>query len=140
MPDAPVCRSLRKEQSHTHILGAMSHDLRSKVLLHTYSKWLSVVPFLRKSVTSLSSLPAADARAAEVEHSAFMMALAAVIEIVAFAPLEAVLRPLGPCDGLYVYLSLNTHSCSVGPAICSASMVPLCTKVLDPSDNGLLFL
>ena len=75
----------------------MSQDLRSKVLLHTYSKWLSVVPFLRCPV---NKAPSASSHIVEIEHNALMMALAATIQPVAFAPLEAVLRPNEPSDAL----------------------------------------
>lgn len=58
------CRRLRKEVRYADLLHQLSPDLHGRVLLHTYGKWLSVVPFFNMRTDNLAP---AELYAAELE-------------------------------------------------------------------------
>jgi hypothetical protein len=73
------------------LLEEMSPDLRGKVMHHTFSKWLSVVPFFNAVGGPTLTAPAAD------ENTAFLFALSTKIRGAVFAPLEGII-----CAGVTV--------------------------------------
>ncbi len=76
----------------------MSPDLRGKVMTFSFSKWLSVIPFFKLSITGLSASMAGNV---EAEFFAFMNALAPLVQQIAFPPLEAILRPKQVGQAMY---------------------------------------
>ena len=100
---AAVCSALRKERSYAALLEEMSPDLRGKVMVFSFSNWLSVVPFFQLNTIGLSIR---DASNAEAEYGAFMQALAPCVRPVLFPPLEAILRPQQVCTSMYVFSSV----------------------------------
>lgn len=82
---------------YADLLDQLSPDLHGRVMLHTYGKWLSVVPFFNMRTDHLAST---ELYAAEMEFKGFIMGLAVRVKPVLYAPLEAVLRSSQCCSSL----------------------------------------
>jgi hypothetical protein len=90
-------RQLRQERLYVELLSEMSPDLRGKVMHHTFSKWLSVVPFFDAVGGPFSPLPVAS------EKDAFLYALSTKIVGAVYAPLEGIICAGVTVDSLSVF-------------------------------------
>lgn len=72
-------------------------------MLETYFKWISVVPFF--NVTNFKFVTKRQEIVVAAEFQAFVRALAATLEVVAFPPLEVVIWPNQFANSMYVLFS-----------------------------------
>lgn len=82
-------RKLRRQKSYDPLLEYMSPHMKAQVLYNSYSYWLRDVPFFTLTWRGLHPKESRDVKA---EYKAFVMSLTTTVKLVAYGPMEHVIR------------------------------------------------